>query len=775
MRFLISLAVLFVACGAETVWTEFPEKERLYAAVSGDSFLPPEEFSAVLEGASPRLTWSARKDAVGYRIYRAVSGSDEWQPLQTEPLSETEWVDGEISVLTHSGIWRYTVTAVDEAGKESFQSEEAAVVVSAPDFEETVKPVEASAGGFVSAAYEDTAAVRVVFRPAANAVSYTILRKEAGKGTTVLAEKAELSESVDENGKLLLFYDTAAVPGVVYEYRIVPVNAIGQYGRESEAVEGFIFPAPRVSDWDITAQKVEFRVFVPEIFRSRVNALEIRFYDSDDGREVTIETAFPFGFSDRIVLSESQILRVLNEKISRRLSVEAAVVFDVDGTRLCSAACDAGEVLFFSKDSTLLAVPTSVTIEHGVREFDGTVTAAVVLRWQKPSDTRIQGYRIYRSEFLDFANGVDSTDWGEPIADIKTSDFADVIDWGDSSFSRFGAFYYKINPYADENTETENNRSVGSFACAAVFPPEGWPISASMREFEEKVRLRWNKADGIDFYNFYAFYGSAGGMIKHEMKEAVPAENGESYFDFDRIRPGEILFRFSPIVVFETVGGEQIETVSGNPSAFAVGSVELSDIEWTRLVMKTIADAQRTILPADRKSNAQTKTETVSFFRRRYLNVHKYDLYGFRGFSDEYESVRISGTLAHIYCEGFNFSYSVDRGMPMTEVQLDRIDDEIKSVDCLTVSGTYPGKIYVWAANGGKEVNDSAHGVFPTAEFPQPLTHSKANEFASDYGFDLSYPTVEGWSGHAMYTILRDDSDVCTFVTRQEVGSVELF
>ena len=74
MSFLIFLAALFVSCGAESVWTEFPENERLYAAVSGDSLLPPEEFSAVLEGASPRLTWSARKDAVGYRIYRAVSG-----------------------------------------------------------------------------------------------------------------------------------------------------------------------------------------------------------------------------------------------------------------------------------------------------------------------------------------------------------------------------------------------------------------------------------------------------------------------------------------------------------------------------------------------------------------------------------------------------------------------------------------------------------------------------------------------------------------------------
>ncbi len=48
MRFLISLAVLFASCGAEAVWTEFPEKELLYAAVSGDSLLPPEEFSAVL-------------------------------------------------------------------------------------------------------------------------------------------------------------------------------------------------------------------------------------------------------------------------------------------------------------------------------------------------------------------------------------------------------------------------------------------------------------------------------------------------------------------------------------------------------------------------------------------------------------------------------------------------------------------------------------------------------------------------------------------------------
>ena len=142
MGVLIFLILTAVSCAAETVWSEFPEEERLYAAVTDNRLLPPEETAVVLDGASPRLTWSGREGAAAYRIYRAAAGAEAVRLTETK---ECEFSDTEISVLTHSGIWRYSVAAVNEAGAEGFRSPECAVTVTAPAFEKSARMAEASA------------------------------------------------------------------------------------------------------------------------------------------------------------------------------------------------------------------------------------------------------------------------------------------------------------------------------------------------------------------------------------------------------------------------------------------------------------------------------------------------------------------------------------------------------------------------------------------------------------------------------------------------------
>lgn len=767
MGVLIFLILTAVSCAAETVWSEFPEAERLYAAVTDNRLLPPEETAVVLDGASPRLTWSGREGADAYRIYRAAAGAEAVRLTETK---ECEFSDTEISVLTHSGIWRYSVAAVNEAGAEGFRSPECAVTVTAPAFEKSARMAEASAGGFENA---PEPSVRISFYLPVEAVAFSVLRKEAGKGSVILADAhpaGGFADGGDENGGLSVFYDTTAVPGVFYEYRVIPINALGQYGRESETVEGFVFPPPSLSDWDVTAGKAQTRLMLPSLFRERTVGAAFFFTDPTTGKTETVEVGFPFGFRETVAITESDIRRLLDGCDSRWLTVCAAMVFeDGGGARLRSLHSRLQPILIFSKESASLPVPSSVAVESGRRYADGSGCVPVRLSWIKPSDTRIQGYRIYRSGILDFANGTDSTDWGEPVADVKTAGFGEAVVWEDGDFPRYGAFYYKINPYADENTETQNNRAPDSFAKAAVFPADGQTPEASYREFEDKVRLRWKERDGIVRYNFYALPDQLENVRVFERQSFSVDERG-AYFDFPISTVGEVRFRTAPVVVFTASDGTELGEVVGEQSPQAVGAIEINDDEWTRLVMKTVAEAQSRIVPGERGGGKLTKTETVFFYRgvSPHLKWDMYDLYGFNRYTDKNNAVAISGTMAHLYGDGADFSYSIGFSLMSEASVFERIDTTVKAAAPLEVGGVYPGWIYVWARHIGSKEKDAARGLLPVGENQNP--QKTIGEFGEKYGFDLTYPSENGFSGGTAYLILRDEADEATGIPYSRIG-----
>lgn len=780
MLMLLILAVT-VSCSPSAVWNDSCERESLYAAVTRQSLLPPDEFSAVLDGPSPRLTWKEREGAFGYRVYRAFGSDGEWKAVHSVPVTGISYSDSEISVLTHSGVWRYAVTSVNEAGREGFRSAEAAVTVFAPDYNETVRIVSASAGGFLSEgdAPDPLSAVRVIFRPSSGAEAYAVLRREPGKGSQLLTDNAAVTVSGDVlSGSVLCFYDETASPGIVYGYRIVPIDALGRYGRESEEVDGFIFPKPQAEAWDISAEQASVRVFVPAEFRQKVTAFEIRFRDASNGETVSRVFDLRYGFSDNLVLSEAEIRSLLAGKESRWLDVSVSVLFgDGNGEVLASGGSAEQSVLFFSRESSSLPVPSAISVSHGSRQRNGSVDSPVVLKWKKPSDSRIRGYRIYRTERLLFDGGTDRSEWDSPVADVATESFSEFVSWSDSSFDRFGAFYYKINPYADENTETQNNRTVASFACAAVFPSELPPLRASVRTFTDKVRLSWNEIPGIETYHFHSYPKQIGEDLHIRFAKAESETTESCFYDFLLTTPGAVNFRYEPVVIFSD-GTRELGSVSGGYSEPAVGAVELKTSDWVQYVMVTVADGQRTIPADSRKHNVQCKTGNVSFYRR-YTALswtYGYDLFGLSNYPDRNGAVTVSGTLAHIYYkkknEVLDFSFSVDFPMPLSETELKNIDGSIKRAGHLTVTGLYPGKLYIWGRNRGAESADRAEGLLPGQEFSNPQALSCAAGFSADYGFDFSYPDEIDYRGETTYAALRDDSNRFEAVAYDSVGSI---
>lgn len=790
--FLILAAVTSVACAPSAVWTDSPEREHLYAAVTRNALLPPEEFSVTLDGVSPRLTWKERAGAAGYRVYRAAGSGGEWHPVTTAPVTGTSFTDKEISLRTHSGVWRYAAASVNEAGTEGFRSTEAAVTVFAPDYRETVRVLSASAGGFLSETdgVVVTDAVRVIFIPAAGAHAYAVLRREPGKGSQLLTEAAEIVEAArvlsgsgetvegaSVNGAVC-YYDKSAQAGIVYNYRIVPIDSLGRYGRESEEVEGFVFPKPQTEAWDVSAEKAAVRVFVPAEFRQKVTAFEIRFRDASNGETVSRVFDLRYGFSDNLVLSEAEIRSLLAGKESRWLDVSVSVLFgDGNGEVLASGGSAEQSVLFFSRESSSLPVPSAISVSHGSRQRNGSVDSPVVLKWKKPSDSRIRGYRIYRTERLLFDGGTDRSEWDSPVADVATESFSEFVSWSDSSFDRFGAFYYKINPYADENTETQNNRTVASFACAAVFPSELPPLRASVRTFTDKVRLSWNEIPGIETYHFHSYPKQIGEDLHIRFAKAESETIESCFYDFLLTTPGAVNFRYEPVVIFSD-GTRELGSVSGGYSEPAVGAVELKTSDWVQYVMVTVADGQRTIPADSRKHNVQCKTGSVSFYRRyaALSRTYGYDLYGFSNYPDRNGAVTVSGTMAHIYYkkkdEFLNFSFSVGCPMPLSESMLKNIDTAQKGAGYLTVSGLYPGKLYVWGRNRGAEAADSAEGLLPGREFPNPRELSCTDSFAADYGFDFSYPSGIGYRGETVYAAVRDGESGFEAVPYDSVGSI---
>lgn len=787
--FLILAAVAAVSCAPTAVWNDSPEREHLYAAVTRNTLLPPEDFTATLDGPSPQLTWKERKEAYGYRIYRAAGSDGEWHPVTTVPVTGTVFTDTEISVTTHSGIWRYAVASVNDAGTEGFRSSEATVTVFTPEYRETVRVLSASAGGFPhrEGGADPLSAVRIIFEPADGADAYAVLRREPGKGSRLLTEAAEIIEmtsfSSDRHtdspvSRVVCYYDKTAQPGIIYGYRIVPIDGLGRYGRESESVEGFVFPKPQTEAWDVSAEKAAVRVFVPSEFRQKVHAFRILFRDSDAGEPLSRVFDLRYGFSDYLVLKENEIRSILDGRDSRWLNISVAVLFE-DGEKeiLSSGLSDEQSVLFFSRESSSLPVPSFVAVAHGKKNEAGVIDSPVVLKWKKPSDRRIRGYRIYRTDKLLMQEGVDRSEWSPAVGDVVTDSFTEFISWSDSSFDRFGAFYYKINPYADENTETQNNRTASSFVCAAVFPSELPPLKASCRSYTDKVRLSWNEIPGINIYHFHSYPVQIGEDL-HIRFAGVGFETSEScFYDFSLTTPGPVDFRYEPVVVFSD-GNRELGSVSGGYSAPAVGAVELETSDWVRYVMTTVAAGQRMIPVGSRKHNVQCKVGNLSFYRR-YTALswtYGYDLYGFSNYPDRNGAFSVSGTLIHIYykkkSETLNFSFSGDYPMPLSDSELKAIDRSRKGVGYLTVTGLYPGKLYVWGANQGAEAADRAEGLLPGREFPNPLGLSCTAGFAADYGFDFSYPVGIGYRGETTYAAVRDDRSGFEPVSYDSIGSI---
>ena len=214
----------------------------------------------------------------------------------------------------------------------------------------------------------------------------------------------------------------------------------------------------------------------------------------------------------------------------------------------------------------------------------------------------------------------------------------------------------------------------------------------------------------------------------------------------------------------------ELGEVVGEQSPQAVGAIEIDDDEWTRLVMKTVAEAQSRIVPGERGGGKLTKTETVFFYRgvSPHLKWDMYDLYGFNRYTDKNNAVAISGTMAHLYGDGADFSYSIGFSLMSEASVFERIDATVKAAAPLEVGGVYPGRIYVWARHIGSKEKDAARGLLPVGENQNP--QKTIGEFGEKYGFDLTYPSENGFSGGTAYLILRDEADEAIGIPYSRIG-----
>ncbi|MDH3251529.1 MAG: M20/M25/M40 family metallo-hydrolase [Ignavibacteria bacterium] len=127
-RYYIGVSVMDMI-GQEGIVTE-------QTAVPRSVPLSPAGLWAVDTSAGVRLQWRSNHemDLHGYNVYRAANTPAAFARLNTEPVTDTVWIDAGVG----SGQWYYNVTAVDSTGNESHPSDTVAIglVVSVGDVAE---------------------------------------------------------------------------------------------------------------------------------------------------------------------------------------------------------------------------------------------------------------------------------------------------------------------------------------------------------------------------------------------------------------------------------------------------------------------------------------------------------------------------------------------------------------------------------------------------------------------------------------------------------------
>lgn len=832
----ILFLILAVFIGCPTVsplddGAQLKQSEFLYESLTGNRPAPPTDIQVTTEmtekGDVPTVSWVPSAEAIHYNVYRKDgSQAAEWQLLTT--ATGDEYTDSSINGLNDSGTYYYTVTAVDMYERESFMPNAVLLALSDPKFDVTANLISASQGAFDEV--RDTNTNQIVMPENKLGVllkikydekipSYLIQRSSGSSTFETVAEAwtpdRDPMEDTNSGTKVYYYMDVPPAQGVLYTYKITPIGEGGIVGKESptgqDKKDGFVYPGAVIGTVESYAGTLRLPVTVSGVKGDGVTVdFKVRWSETetfDNPTEISGSDIKKTGSEDAYTLDISeQIDSLLGGNDGKTVWLQVAAIYKTggDGVGKEAIASETVEVKVIKAGADMLAVPTVTVAQHG-RIQDGQMTQTVKLSWNGGNDPKIGWYRIYRADRLNYTSAsADATKW-TLVNSIEVENSNASYEYEDSSISAAGTYFYKVNPTTtgdgDNVIETENNATVDVFARAAVFDNTAPTLTVSTQTSESGIPLSWTTVGGAGEYKVMKK-----SPTESNFTEAVSVQTSSHHYN--TTVPGNFTFKVTPVAIFTNNG-----TVLGRVEADDLtsdevsGAVKLSDTAWIKLVMQTMMKGQGTI--ADRSTNfsnggAETRLnsdKTVAFGARGYGTNgenDKYQVYQFIGYQDGNKAIKINGVLYHLYFthhEGIFLTYSSQKWLNVyNDTSADGQDKEPGSI---TIDGTYPGEIRIWAKNNIAALkNDWTNattnyinaaqgktGVYIVGDYSEcPDSMPECAEwigeiasswFSSGYGFQTAMSANPGINTSTAYSIKRSGQNSFTNYNFSQVGALQ--
>ena len=829
--------ILAVFIGCPTVsplddGAQLKQSEFLYESLTGNRPAPPTDIQVTTEmtekGDVPTVSWVPSAEAIHYNVYRKDgSQAAEWQLLTT--ATGDEYTDSSINGLIYSGTYYYTVTAVDMYERESFMPNAVLLKLRDPKFDVTANLISASQGAFDEV--RDSVSNQIVMPENKLGVllkikydekipSYLIQRSSGGSTFETVAEAwtpdRDPMEDTNSGTKVYYYMDVPPAQGVLYTYKITPIGEGGIVGQDSatgqDKKDGFVYPGAVIDTVESYAGTLRLPVTVSGVKGEGVTVdFKVRWSETetfDNPAEISGSDIKKTGSGDAYTLDISeQIASLLGGNNGKTVWIQVAAIYKAggDGVGKEAIASETVEVKVIKAGADMLAVPTVTVAQHGRIQGD-KMTQTVKLRWNGGNDPKIGWYRIYRADRLNYKSAsVDATKW-TLVNSIKVENSNASYEYEDSSISAAGTYFYKVNPTTDGDgdnvIETQNNATVDAFARAAVFDNTAPTLTVSTQTSESGIPLKWTTVGGAGEYKVMKKSPTESNFTE---AASVPA----STHQYNTKVPGNFTFKVTPVAIF-TNNGTVLGRVTADDltSAEVSGAVKLSDIEWIKLVMQTMMKGQGTI--PNRSTNfsnggAETRLNsdsTVAFGARGYGTNgenDKYQVYQFIGYQDGNKAIKINGVLYHLYFthhEGIFLTYSSQKWLNVYNGT--SADTQDKEPGSITIDGTYPGEIQIWAKNNIAALKDdwdnaetnyinAAQGktgvyiVGDYSECPDSMQEcaawigeiSEGWPWSSGYGFKTAMSSNPGINTSTAYSIKRSGQSSFTNYNFSQVGALQ--
>lgn len=833
----ILFLILAVFIGCPTVsplddGAQLKQSEFLYESLTGNRPAPPTDIQVTTEmtekGDVPTVSWVPSAEAIHYNVYRKDgSQAAEWQLLTT--ATGDEYTDSSINGLIYSGTYYYTVTAVDMYERESFMPNAVLLKLRDPKFDVTANLISASQGAFDEV--RDSVTNQIVMPENKLGIllkieydekipSYLIQRSSGSSTFETVAEawtpdRDPMQDPV--SGKEVYYYmDVPPAQGVLYTYKITPIGEGGIVGEESKTgqdkKDGFVYPGAVIGTVESYAGTLRLPVTVSGVKGDSVTVdFKVRWSETetfDNPAEISGNDVGKTGEGDAYTLDISgQIDSLLGDDLGKTVWIQVAAIYKAagDGVGKEAIASETVEVTVIQAGADVLAVPTVTVAQHGRIQGD-KMTQTVKLRWNGGNDPNIGWYRIYRADRLNYTSAsADYTDW-DLLESKKVENPNASYEFEDSSISAAGTYFYKVNPTTtgegDNVIETENNATVNAFARAAVFDNTAPTLTVSTQTNESGIPLKWTTVGGAGEYKVMKK-----SPTESNFTEAASVQTSSHHYN--TTVPGNFTFKVTPVARF-TNNGTVLERVEADDltSNEVLGAVKLSDTKWIRLVMQTMMEGQGEI--ADRSTSfddggAETRynnDNTVAFGARSFgVNGEndKYQVYQFNGYQDGNKAVQINGVLYHLYFthhEGIFLTYSSQTWL--NAYNDSSVDGQDKKPGSITIGGTYPGEIQIWAKNNIADLkNDWKNNALPNyinaaqgktgvyivgdySECPKSMPNCAdwigeiaGSWFSSGYGFKTAMSDSPGINTSTAYSIKRSGQSSFTNYNFDQVGALQ--